>query len=529
MDRRHFLLNACALCTALHPASAQDFRRIARSGEVIDLEAHQRRLQDMLRSTGLVRSCDFAPPAGAQAVGGIVPQSYTLKGGSRGRSQLTWSFTGSITGVGNPLEEIRIACDRWASATRGLTFRRVSGEADIVMRVGPLAGTIIGSTTSDGRSITFDNRPTTTWTPVSFREVATHEVGHAIGLLHATTSDSIMFPSTGGLTALSRDDIAAVRALYGWSEQFPLSDRGSEQAPSLCACGDTLAMAWRGVGRDSDIWFSTRTAGTDWSPQRKIPGAATAAGPSLAWDGTRLWMAWRGVDGDTDLHWTNTTDLFRTSPTINRLGDRASSHGPRIAIVGGVPVMAWKGVPGDTSLYWARNLGGTWEPQKQIGGTGSTAAPAICQDLDPTAVRLAWRGIAGDNALYTTQITGLFPQPQQRISWIVPGNSQTGTVAVETPGSAEGPSLVRLTDRIVMIWRGVESDTGLYFTQFAEDCVGGGTATSCTGSPVRQWSSQAPIPNRASSHSPAIAEFDGSLHAVWKGIPGDTGLWGSVL
>ena len=46
------------------------------------------------------------------------------------------------------------------------------------------------------------------------RVVATHELGHALGLNHAPQLDSVMFRS-GGSERPSRDDVAALRQLYG--------------------------------------------------------------------------------------------------------------------------------------------------------------------------------------------------------------------------------------------------------------------------------------------------------------------------
>ena len=45
--------------------------------------------------------------------------------------------------------------------------------------------------------------------------VATHEIGHALGLGHSTVRGTVMWPTVSlGNPALHRDDVAGIRALY---------------------------------------------------------------------------------------------------------------------------------------------------------------------------------------------------------------------------------------------------------------------------------------------------------------------------
>ncbi|WP_156470436.1 matrixin family metalloprotease [Levilactobacillus senmaizukei] len=51
--------------------------------------------------------------------------------------------------------------------------------------------------------------------PRSFREsVALHEIGHAMGLAHSSSTSSVMYPYDRGNRQLSPDDIAALKKIY---------------------------------------------------------------------------------------------------------------------------------------------------------------------------------------------------------------------------------------------------------------------------------------------------------------------------
>lgn len=60
---------------------------------------------------------------------------------------------------------------------------------------------------------------TTTTASIYIEDVATHELGHALGLSHSSVSDATMYPSTAYCSqsnrTLASDDVAAIRSLYG--------------------------------------------------------------------------------------------------------------------------------------------------------------------------------------------------------------------------------------------------------------------------------------------------------------------------
>lgn len=475
------------------------------------------------------RFCTFAAPS---RPGGIGIRSYAVEANAtRGKSQLTWSFSGRLNGVPDPVGVLKTSFETWRGlqGEAALGFRPVApvpGNADIVITVADLGGfdpsgsLVLGVTEARDRSIRFNTNPAAVWAGTLFQEAATHEIGHALGLLHADTANSIMFPNVNGQVTLGPDDTAAIRALYGWTPQSKLAG-GTEQPPALCDCGGTLAMAWRGTRDDQNIWFATSTDGINWTAQRRIQNAASAAGPGLAWDGRLLWMAWRGTSDNDNIYWANTSNFFNGAWTgVQKLGDRGSSHSPRVAIAAGAPVMVWKGVQDGQGIFWSRFAGGAWSPQAVVPDVGTAAAPAVCQDIDPHAARMLWRGTRQSDALFTSTLHGNDWAPQQVVTWKIPA-SHEHPASTGTPGSLDGPAVAFVDGKVLALWRGVKGDSGLYFTQLANDLVDDRNLV--------QWSAQTLIPNVGSAHGPALAAFKGTLHAVWRGIGDDNGLWTATL
>jgi hypothetical protein len=226
--------------------------------------------------------------------------------------------------------------------------------------------------------------------------------------------------------------------------------------------------------------------------QNPIPGAASDDGPSLAFDGSTLWMAWKGIPGDHGLYYS-TWDLAHAWTIPQRLSNGGSSNGPSIAIVNGVPVAVWKGVDGDDGIYYAafNSVSGNWEGQRNVGGIGTSDRPYVTMDPLSQSPRMVWKGVNDDQNLYTSDLRGAwtpptsdgFWQPQQQVGWVIAGNTTAGTVATGRPGSGFGPCLVTAVGKIFMVWRGVNDDQDLWFTQGAPD------SPSATGGPaIVEWS-----------------------------------------
>ena len=477
------------------------------------------------------RMCEYLDTPGTPQIG---IRSYLVKGPHRALP-LTWSMAGTVNGV-TPAQmqsSITKAFALWTKAVPALVFNplldsqnrlRPSG-GDISIGVGdlgapnPTTGNVtLGFTRPDGLAITFNNNNGVSFVPAlpggnSLLGVAAHEIGHAIGILHSTTPGTLMFPFSSVTETLANLDIAAVRALYGWTPQREVQGIGTDSSPALCVCGPWLVMAWKGIGDDDRIWLSRTTDGDNWLPQRSVPGTGTTDGPTLAWDGATLWLAIRGVPDDDALYWATSGDLGDNWSAVTQIPGTGSVCAPSLTVVGGVPLLVWRGISGDDALYYTtwRN---PWAAQQQIGGTGSEDRPSVCVGFD-NLPRMVWRGVPGDDSLYTSTLVGQFWQPQQQLSWVIAGNGPEGTVGIGVPGSSVGPTITNAGGSVFLAWQGVPGDDGIYFTQAA---AGPG------GVPPIEWSGQAVVKGDT-SHRPAIVMFMGLPFMAWKGVHDDHAIY----
>jgi Matrixin len=411
----------------------------------------------------------------------------------------------------------------WKGAVPAFNFiGPTTGSIDIAVKVDKLSDAdTVASTTPEGTVITINNQvsfaagfKSETGNQTGLLNTLAHEIGHALGLNHSTTPNSIMWAvGNDNVETLQADDTAGVRALYGWKPQARVSNFGTHAGPALCACGNTLAMVWRGSG-DNNIWISTSTDGTNWTPQRPFRDVGTLGSPDLAWINDELWMVWRGSP-DQALFYKKSRDFFvKDNPPQANIKGVGSSHGPRIAGVNKTPTLVWKGIKGDGGIYYSRFVGGQWLPQAKIAGVGTENSPVALSDAG--GVRLLWRGVDKDHVLYTTTGAADFTgwKPQAQVQWTRLGN---GNEALKpgTPGSDGAPTMAANGGTIFAAWRGVPGDQGLYYTQFRKD----------PGQTSPTWSGQANIPNVGSSDGPSMAYFNGKLYLAWKGIEGDSGIY----
>ncbi len=134
---------------------------------------------------------------------------------------------------------IESAFDRWASVAN-LSFNQVDDQAgDIVLASEYIWGSEIAHALT-GRSFIEQEGETFSeiaWSEIHFSEavywsvngslgydfltVATHEIGHALGLGHSEVEGALMYADYQGINTLQADDIAGIQFLYGAVSAVP--------------------------------------------------------------------------------------------------------------------------------------------------------------------------------------------------------------------------------------------------------------------------------------------------------------------
>jgi peptidoglycan hydrolase-like protein with peptidoglycan-binding domain len=242
---------------------------------------------------------------------------WALLGGRWNKTNITYRFASPndpLPGqnLATTKASIRLAFSAWQAVTN-LTFSEVMSGGDIVIEyvdfetpgvlgLGGLSPNVVFQIENDEDEVT--------WSVALLRNVATHELGHVLGLHHSslgddTISSPMMWPKTTGRTTLDEDDIIAGNSLYNTWEQLSGSatDIGANTLAGVGSNGDSVwilgaslfsdgydAYQWTGsvfekrtgkrgmridvdntgkawmIGRDSRIY---RWSGSSWS---EVPG-----------------------------------------------------------------------------------------------------------------------------------------------------------------------------------------------------------------------------------------------------------------
>jgi len=154
----------------------------------------------------------------------------------------------------------------------------------------------------------------------------------------------------------------------GWTPQQSIAGRGTSFGPALAALGNRLYMFWKGIEDDSSVFFAwiDDQPNAIWQPQQPIAYTESQVGgqvninigtshrPAAAVHGNAIALAWKGVPGDTNL-WFAFLENDQWSGQVN-VPDIGSASGPALAAVPGRMYMAWQGIPGDTGLYYSSIL-----------------------------------------------------------------------------------------------------------------------------------------------------------------------------
>lgn len=290
---------------------------------------------------------------------------------------------------------------------------------------------------------------------------------------------------------------------------------------------NVMVLAWKGIDGDATIWSSAwsdlpELGGTPGSPAWLPPtrvrsGAATTShGPALAADGVigaataPVHMVWRG---DADQRITSATldppQWSAPGTPGTRNGPFLTSERPAVAILKNraqdVVVLAWRSTA-DSSLWWSiqnRSAGAAWsDPQPVRGGAfGTTHGPALAAMAD--RVIMVWKGRDADSRLFWASFDGTSWSDQEPIRQGAFGaNATPALVATERAG-------------VHLAWRGRDDDKRVFLARFDG----------------RQWSDQAPVHvahgGVLTSHGPGMALAANGMNLVWKDQSGDQ-IWWSV-
>jgi hypothetical protein len=92
---------------------------------------------------------------------------------------------------------------------------------------------------------------------------------------------------------------------------------------------------------------------------------------------------------------------------------------------------------------------------------------------------------------------------------------------IPNAGSSLGPALAVFNDTLCAAWKGVFGDPRIYTATIS-------FSTGYDWQAMPAWTAQTEIPGVATDWGPSLAVFNGSLYAAWKGVGGDPGIYWSV-
>lgn len=204
-------------------------------------------------------------------------------------------------------------------------------------------------------------------------DVATHELGHSLGLSHSAVGDATMYPYYSAcsqeLRSLAADDIAGAQALYGTA-------KSTNSAPTVSITSPTTSTASQGssilfAGSASDTQDGNLTSQVVWTSsivgQIGVGGSFTTTLPAGSHVITATVKDSGGLTASKQIS-LNVTGTANTPPIVSIVSPTGTSFNEGVGInFGGTATDTQDGTI-TAKLVWMSNLSG------QIGTGGSFAA-----------------------------------------------------------------------------------------------------------------------------------------------------------
>src|SRR5207249_4278277 len=112
-------------------------------------------------------------------------------------------------------------------------------------------------------------------------------------------NDTRMFWSTSNVVTQTPD-----KPTIPWSPQqvFP---GATSHGPSMTTFRNVVFAAWKGMGTDTQIWFSSNTDGKTWAPQQQVPQAHSNIAPAIVATNSAIFVVWAMNDA---VFWIKSVD-----------------------------------------------------------------------------------------------------------------------------------------------------------------------------------------------------------------------------
>ena len=235
---------------------------------------------------------------------------------------------------------------------------------------------------------------------------------------------------------------------YQWAAPAAVPNAGSSGGPALTTFKSLVAMAWKGEGSDTRIFFST-LKGSTWSPGVVVPGAGSNSAPALTATASNLYLFWMG-ESDKNIHWSTSSDGVTWSAEAEVPG-AASTDTPAAAAFNGVVYLGWKGESDNNLLFSRFTEGKGWGTASDLPSPiASSSGPALAVGSTGN-LHIVWKG-ESDTAMWESILLA------GQAKWSAQAKILTILTDARPALGSQPPNVV---SDILLAWKGA-STTNLY-------------------------------------------------------------------